>query len=356
MWCQVSRLLHWVFVISDSFISIELKFANIIYLEEIMKNRNYLRQLAFGIFLACTVLELSASEFPSKPIRIIVPFSPGGGSDVITRLMAEKMSGDLGVSVLVENKPGGSSIIGTEAMAKSAPDGYTILMTNRAITVNPWLFKLPYDTAKITPVTQLVSSPLLLAASTKAPFKNLNELIAYAKANPGKVSIGNSGVGQLPHLAAVLFEKSSGIELTMVNYKGSGSSVTDLIGGQIDLSFGTVPSFMQQIKNKALIPLGVSSITRNPPLPAVPSISEALPGYELVSWFGFFAPPNTPKPIVDKLYRAISKALANPDLKIRLNDEGLEVTALDPEKFKKVFLADLIFWQKFIKDNNIKLE
>jgi tripartite-type tricarboxylate transporter receptor subunit TctC len=321
-----------------------------------MINRQYLRQFILGIFTLFAAVNLSASEFPSKPIKIIVPFSPGGGSDVITRLLAEKMAADLGVSVLVENKPGASSIIGTEAMVKSAPDGYTILMTNRAITVNPWLFKLPYDTAKITPVTQLVSSPLLLVASTKTPFKNLNELITYAKANPNKVSVGNSGVGQLPHLAAVLFEKSSGIEFTMINYKGSGSSATDLIGGQIDLSFGTVPSFMQQIKNKALVPLGVSSTTRNAALPTVPSISEALPGYELLSWFGFFAPPNTPKPVVDKLYQAISRALASPELKIRLNDEGLEVTALDPEKFKKVFLSDLVFWQKFIKDNNIKLE
>ena len=321
-----------------------------------MINRHYLRQFILGIFVLFAAVNLSASEFPSKPIKIIVPFSPGGGSDVITRLLAEKMAPDLGVSVLVENKPGASSIIGTEAMVKAAPDGYTILMTNRAITVNPWLFKLPYDTAKITPVTQLVSSPLLLVSSTKTPFKNLNELIVYAKANPNKVSVGNSGVGQLPHLAAVLFEKSSGIEFTMINYKGSGSSATDLIGGQIDLSFGTVPSFMQQIKNKALIPLGVSSTTRNAALPTVPSISEALPGYELLSWFGFFAPPNTPKPVVDKLYQSISRALASPELKIRLNDEGLEVTALDPEKFKKVFLSDLVFWQKFIKDNNIKLE
>jgi tripartite-type tricarboxylate transporter receptor subunit TctC len=321
-----------------------------------MINRHYLRQFILGIFVLFAAVNLSASEFPSKPIKIIVPFSPGGGSDVITRLLAEKMAADLGVSVLVENKPGASSIIGTEAMVKAAPDGYTILMTNRAITVNPWLFKLPYDTAKITPVTQLVNSPLLLVSSTKTPFKNLNELIVYAKANPNKVSVGNSGVGQLPHLAAVLFEKSSGIEFTMINYKGSGSSATDLIGGQSDLAFGTVPSFMQQIKNKALIPLGVSSTARNAALPTVPSISEALPGYELLSWFGFFAPPNTPKPVVDKLYQSISRALASPELKIRLNDEGLEVTALDPEKFKKVFLSDLVFWQKFIKDNNIKLE
>lgn len=315
------------------------------------------RSLFLLIFsLVFSVVNVTAAEFPSKTVKIIVPFSSGGGSDVIARLLAEKMAADLGVSVLVENKPGASSIIGTDAMAKSPPDGYTILMTNRAITVNPWLFKLPYDTSKLTPVTQLVSSPLLLVSSTSAPFTNLKELIAYSKANPQKVTIGNSGVGQLPHLAAVLFEKSSGTEITMINYKGSGNSVTDLIGGQINLSFGTVPSFMQQIKNKTVIPLGVSSLTRNPALPATPSISEVLPGFELLSWFGFFAPPNTPKPVVDRLYQAINKAFLNPELKTRLSDEGLEIMALKPETFSKVFVADLAYWQKFIKENNIKVE
>jgi len=315
------------------------------------------RSLFLLIFsLVFSVVNVTAAEFPSKTVKIIVPFSPGGGSDVIARLLAEKMAPDLGVSVLVENKPGASSIIGTDAMAKSPPDGYTILMTNRAITVNPWLFKLPYDTSKLTPVTQLVSSPLLLVSSTSAPFTNLKELIAYSKANPQKVTIGNSGVGQLPHLAAVLFEKSSGTEITMINYKGSGNSVTDLIGGQINLSFGTVPSFMQQIKNKTVIPLGVSSLTRNAALPATPSISEVLPGFELLSWFGFFAPPNTPKPVVDRLYQAINKAFLNPELKTRLSDEGLEIMALKPETFSKVFVADLAYWQKFIKENNIKVE
>ena len=318
---------------------------------------NQYRSLVLIIFsLVFSATHVIAAEFPSKTIKIIVPFSPGGGSDVITRLLAEKMAADLGVSVLVENKPGASSIIGTDAMAKSPPDGYTILMTNRAITVNPWLFKLPYDTSKLTPITQLVSSPLLLVSSTSAPFTNLKELITYAKANPQRVSIGNSGVGQLPHLAAVLFQKSSGTEITMINYKGSGNSVTDLIGGQIDLSFGTVPSFMQQIKNKTVIPLGVSSLTRNTALPTTPSISEILPGYELTSWFGFFAPPNTPKPVVDRLYQAINKAFTNPELKARLSDEGLEIMALKPETFSKVFIADLAYWQKFIKENNIKVE
>ena len=297
-----------------------------------------------------------AADYPSRPIKIIVPFAPGGGSDVITRLLAEKMTADLGVTVLVENKPGASSIIGTDALAKAAPDGYTILLTNRAITVNPWLFKLPFDTAKLTPITELVSSPLLLVAHPSVPYKNIKELIAFAKANPNTVTIGNSGAGQLPHLAGVLLEKSSSTQMTMVNYKGSGSSVTDLISGQIKLSFGTVPSFMQHIKNGTVIPLGVSSLARNASLPNVPTISETLPGFELLSWFGIFAPPQTPKPIIDRLYASIRKALNNPDLKARLNDEGLDTIESTPERFDKLFKSDIAFWQKFIKDNDIKLD
>ena len=305
---------------------------------------------------ALTPTVIFAADYPSRPIKIIVPFAPGGGSDVITRLLAEKMTTDLGVTVLVENKPGASSIIGTDALAKAAPDGYTILLTNRAITVNPWLFKLPFDTAKLTPITELVSSPLLLVANPSVPYKNIKELIAYAKANPNTVTIGNSGAGQLPHLAGVLLEKSSGTNMTMVNYKGSGSSVTDLISGQINLSFGTVPSFMQHIKNGTVIPLGVSSAARNPSLPNVPTISETLPGFELLSWFGIFAPPQTPKPIVDRLYTSIRKALNNPDFKARLNDEGLDTIESTPERFTKLFKSDIVFWQKFIKENDIKLD
>jgi tripartite-type tricarboxylate transporter receptor subunit TctC len=319
-------------------------------------NRLQLRSALLVLAFLSFVSPIWAAEYPSRPIKIIVPFAPGGGSDVITRLLAEKMTADLGVPVLVENKPGASSIIGTDALAKAAPDGYTILLTNRAITVNPWLFKLPFDTATLTPVTELVSSPLLLVANPAVPYKNIKDLIAYAKANPNKVSVGNSGAGQLPHLAAVLFAKSSATEMTMVNYKGSGSSVTDLISGQINLSFGTVPSFMQHIKSGTVIPLGVSSTSRNPSLPNVPSIGETIPGFELLSWFGIFAPPQTPKPIIDRLYQSIRKALTNPDLKARLNDEGLDTIDSTPEKFDQLFKRDIAFWQKFIKDNNIKLD
>lgn len=241
-----------------------------------------------------------AADYPTRSIRIVVPFAPGGGSDVITRLMAEKMTVDLGVPVIVDNKPGGSSIVGTDAVARAVPDGYTILMTNSAITSNPWLFKLPFDTSALVPVTMIAAAPQLLVAHPSAPFKTLKELIGYAKANPGKANVGTAGAGQLSHLAAELLQKMSGTQMTVVHYKGSGNSQGDLLGGQINMSFGTAPGFIQHIKNDKVIPLAVSGSERIAALPDVPTVGELLPGYDLTNWFGIFAPPQTPKPIVDR--------------------------------------------------------
>ena len=297
-----------------------------------------------------------AADYPTRTIKIVVPFAPGGGSDVITRLMAERMSSDLAVPVIVENKPGASSIIGTDAVAKAAPDGYTILMTNSAITSNPWLFKLPFDTQKLTPVTMIATAPQLLVAHPSAPFKSLKELIAYAKANPEQASIGTAGAGQLSHLAAELLQKSSGTRMTIVHYKGSGNSMADLIGGQINMSFGTAPGFIQHIKNGKVIPIAVSSANRIPALPDVPSVGEVLPGYDLTNWFGIFAPPQTPKPVVDKLYQAVKSALAHPAISGRLAQEGFEAAGLTPEKFDKTFRDEIAYWQKFVKESNLKID
>jgi tripartite-type tricarboxylate transporter receptor subunit TctC len=297
-----------------------------------------------------------AADYPTRTIKIVVPFAPGGGSDVITRMLAEKMAVDLAVAVMVENKPGASSIIGTDAVAKAAPDGYTILMTNSAITSNPWLFKLPFETQKLTPVTMIATAPQLLVAHPAAPFKSLKELISYAKANPEKATIGTAGAGQLSHLAAELLQKSSGTKMTTVHYKGSGNSVADLIGGQINMSFGTAPGFIQHIKNGKVIPLAVSGAKRIPALPDVPSVGEVLPGYDLTNWFGIFAPPQTPKPIVDKIYQSVSRALAHPAISARLAEEGFEAKGLSPEKFDNAFRTEMAYWQKFVKENNLKID
>jgi len=315
--------------------------------------KNYLKMILMS-FIFCGIT--LAQDFPNRAIKIVVPFTPGGGSDVITRLMAEKMTGDLGVSVIVENKPGASSIIGTDYVAKSAPDGYTLLITNSAITINPSLFKLPFDTQKLKPVTKIASAPQLLVATTGAPFKNLKEMLAYAKANPEKVSMGTAGAGQLSHLAGELLGKMSGTKYTMVHYKGSGNGVADLISGQITMSFGTAPGLIPHIKNGKMIPIAVSSAARIPALPQVPSIAELIPGYDLSNWFGIFAPGQTSKPVVDKLFQSISKALASPDISGRLTQDGFDSIGLSPDKFDKSFREELAFWQKFVKENNIKIE
>jgi tripartite-type tricarboxylate transporter receptor subunit TctC len=297
-----------------------------------------------------------AQDYPNKTIRIVVPFAPGGGSDAITRMLAEKMSGDLKTSVIVENKPGASGIIGTDAVFKSAPDGYTLLVANGAITSNPWLYKLPYDTAKLTPVALISAAPQLLAAHPSAPFKTFREMIAYGKANPGKLTIATAGAGQLSHLATELMEKSAGITVTKVHYKGSGNALADLLGGQIHASFGTAPGLIPHVKGGKVIAIATSGAKRIPQLPDVPAIGETLPGYDLVNWFGVFAPPGTPKPLVDKLYQSISRAMAQPAFVDKLAADGFEPREMSPEKFDKLFRSELAYWQKFVEENKIKVD
>lgn len=314
----------------------------------------------FFISLLAAVMQLSASvhaaEYPTRTIKMIIPFAPGGGSDTLGRVLAEKMGNELGASVIVENKPGASSIIGTDAVAKAAPDGYTLLLTNSAITSNPTFFKLPFDTQSLSAITKVANAPQLLVANPGAPFKNLKELLAYAKANPGKVTIGTAGAGQISHLAAELLEKSSGVQMTMVHYKGSGGALADLLGGQINMSFGTAPGLMQFIRSGKVIPIAVSSGQRMSALPNVPSIAEVLPGYDINNWFGIFAPPQTPKPILDRIYQAVNKALASPELSKKFGEEGFDIVAIPPDKFEKSFKQEIGYWQKFAKDNNLKID
>lgn len=318
--------------------------------------RRLLTQLALCAGALLAAGGAVAADYPNKPVRIIVPFAPGGGSDVVTRLMADKMATDLGVSVIVDNKPGASSIIGTDAVARAAPDGYTILMTNSAITSNPWLFKLPFETAAMVPVTMIASAPQLLVAHPSAPFKSLKELLAYAKANPDQATVGSAGAGQLSHLAAELLQRMSGTRMQVIHYKGTGNSQSDLLGGQIQMSFGTAPGFIQHIKNGKLVPLAVSGAERIDALPDVPTVGELLPGYDLTNWFGIFAPPGTPKAVVDRLYQSVSRALAQPDVQAKLVKDGFKVRSMTPVQFDKTVRDEMAYWQKFVKDNNLKID
>jgi tripartite-type tricarboxylate transporter receptor subunit TctC len=298
-----------------------------------------------------------SEDYPTRPIRMVAPFAPGGGSDVVARLVAEKMGPLLGQSVIVENRPGASGMIGADIVAKASPDGYTILMTNSALTSNPALYsKISYDTERdLVPVIDLASSPTLLAAHPGAPFNTMEELAQYAKKHPNTVSVGTPGAGQMSHLAAEMVSQASGTELLMVHYKGTANSVNDLLGGTIMMSFGTVPGFIKYIKANQLKPIAIAGAQRLPALPDVPAVGETYPGFEMNVWFGTFVPQGTPKPVIDKLHTVMADVLKDPAIRARFADEGLIPGGMSQEKFDALFRTELTRWKQFVNDRNINL-
>lgn len=311
--------------------------------------------LAFiGLTLsACAV----AQSYPTRAIRLIVPFAPGGGSDAIARMLADKMGPELGQSVVVENKPGASSIIGVDATAKAPADGYTLVMANSSITSNPWLYKLPYDLqADLAAVTMIAKAPQLLVANPKAPFKTVGELVSYAKANPGMATIGTAGAGQISHLAAEVLQHAGGIDALLIHYKGTGNSLNDLLGGQIMLSFGTAPGLIPHVKSGKLVALGSSGPERLASLPSVPTVAETIPGFELMNWFGIFAPAGTPAAVVEKLHAVVRHAIADPKVQARLSEEGFTPVGNSPAEFDQIVRHDLNYWKDVIQKYNIKIE
>jgi tripartite-type tricarboxylate transporter receptor subunit TctC len=240
-------------------------------------------------------------------------------------------------------------------VAKAAPDGYTILMTNSALTSNPWLYKtLPYNTDKdFVPVIELASAPTLLAAYPGVPFSTVPQLVAYAKQHPKHVTVGTPGAGQMSHLAAEMLSQTSNTELTMVHYKGTANSLADLISGNIMMSFGTVPGFVNQIKAGKLKPIAVASAQRISALPDVPTVAETYPGFEMTVWFGVFVPTGTPQAVVDKLNAGMSQVLSDPAVRARFDDEGLVPGGGSPAQFDALFHKDLKSWGEFIKARDI---
>ena len=310
----------------------------------------------------CAALPLAASaqeRFPSKPVRIVVPFAPGGSTDIVARYLAERLTTALGQSVVVDNRPGAGGNIGAESVARAARDGHTLLMaTTGVMAINQSLYKnMGYDPAQdLEPVSYVASITNVLAVPIDLPAANVQELIALARAQPGKLSFASSGAGSSTHLSSELFKSMAGIDVLHVPYKGSSQALTDLMAGRVSLIIDNMPSALPFIKAGRLRALGVSGSKRSPALPELPTIAEAgLRGYESLSWSGIAAPAGTPKEVITRLNREISAVLAQPDMRQKLADAGAEAVGGAPEIFAEHIRAEREKWSRLIKERGITI-
>ena len=299
-------------------------------------------------------------DYPAKPIRIVVPFPPGGVADNSARVVADPLGARLGQQVLVENRPGASGNIGTLAVAQAAPDGYTLLLGfDGTMVINPHVFpKIPFDTLKdFAPVTKLGDATLILVAHPSVPARNLAEFIAYARAHASPFAYGTSGTGGTPHLAGELLKLRTGIALEHVPYKGGGQAITDVVGGQIPLVFTAIATAQQYVRTGRLVGLGVPGATRSAALPDVPTFAESgLPGFDVSSWTGIFAPASTPRPVIDKLQKELAAVLRTAFVRERYAVLGIEPVGNSPQEFGDQVRADLARWEKVVRAANVRVE
>ena len=312
--------------------------------------------LVAAALLACNA---NAQNFPTKPIRVIVPYSPGGSTDVVFRILAPRLTEILGTSVIVENRPGGSSTIGLDLAAKAAPDGYTLGIPNITFGANPSLMKnMPFNTERdLVPVSLVSIVTLVLTVHPSVPAKTVKDLIALAKAKPNSLNYGSAGNASANHLATERFNYMAGIKMVHIPYKGGGPAVVSVVGGETAVLMATIPSSIQHFEAKRLIPLGVSSLKRNAALPNVPSIAEAaIPGFEAIEWNGVLVAAGTPPAVITQLNQALVKALAIPDVKERILALGADPVGSSPEEFGAFIKKEIATWSKVIKEVGITIE
>jgi len=316
-----------------------------------------MKLLAFA--LASTTLVAIAQTYPFKPVRIVVPFPAGGGVDLTARTVGQKLSDYLGQQVVIDNRAGAAGTIGAENVAKSPPDGYSLLVAGPgSVAVAPLLFpKLGYNPLKdLAPITMLVTMPYIIVMHPSIPAKNAKELIALAKANPGKLNMASGGAGTGQHLAGELFNVMAGIKMVHIPYKGTAPAIADIMGGHADLTFSD-PSVLPQLQSGRLKAIGVSGTKRYPPLPDVPTVAESgLPGFDALNWYPMMAPTGTPRDIIMRLNSDAIKALAAPDVKEKLMAQGLIPTPMTPEQLGQFIREDYERWAKVIKAANVKLD
>ena len=313
--------------------------------------------LLTGLSLLALPAVVAADEFPSKPIRLIVPFPAGGPNDIIARVIGQRMSDLIKQPVLIDNRGGQGGVLGTDAVAKSAPDGYTIAISSAgALTISPSMEKVAYDTlADLAPVTLVATVPEMLVVATNVPAKDMSELIALAKAEPGKLNFASSGPGSLPHLAGELFKLTAKIDIVHVPYRGAAPAVNDLLGQQVQMTFLDLPVLLPQIKAGALRPIAVGSPERAPTAPEVPTTAElGFPGLRIENWYGLVAPKGTPATVVAALNRITREAMADPAVKDRLASQGATLVGDTPEHFRDFIAAEIATWAKVIKESGVE--
>ena len=311
-------------------------------------------------FILCCGLAVAASaqQYPSRPIRVVVPVPPGGSSDGMARILSQRLTETWGQQVLVDNRTGAAEIIGTDIVAKANPDGYTMVLASLRFSVNPSLFKLPYDVIKdFDPVTMTAAVGNVLVVNVKSPVKSVKDLIALAKQKPGELTFASSGIGGAPHLTGEFFALTTGVKFTHIAYKGGGPAIADLVGGNVTMSFASMTSSLPFIKAGRLRPLAVSSQDRSKQLPEVPTMAEAgVPNIVVRDWQGILAPRGTPKPIVDKLHAELVRILRQVENQDRFAAMGLEVIASTPGEFREAIASEVKRWAKVVKDASIKGE
>ena len=309
-----------------------------------------------AIALVLSTPALSQDNYPSRPIRVIVPFAPGGGLDISTRLIGQKLTEKWGQNIVVDSRPGAATIVGTEIASKAAPDGYTVLMITTTFAINPGLYpKLPYDPGKdFTPVTQLNFQPNVVVVAPSFAGKSVKDLIAAAKAKPGELTFATPGAGSAPHLAAEMFQRAAGASMIHVPYKGIPPAVTDVIGGRVTMLFTTTISAAPHIKAGKLRAVAITSAKRQASMPDVPTVGETLPGYRAEAFQGMVVPSRVPPAIVNKLSAEVARIVQLPDIAQRFQLDGAEAVGSTPKEFAAFLKAEMQKWSKVVKDAGIK--
>jgi tripartite-type tricarboxylate transporter receptor subunit TctC len=313
-----------------------------------------------AVALLCTLgAGAFAQSYPSKPVRVIVPFAPGGPADTIARTVSQKLSTSMGQPFVAENRAGAGGMIGADAAAKSPADGYTVLVTSLPFTITPSLYaKVPYHTTRdFIPVTLIASGPMVLVIHPSVPAKNLQELIALAKSQPGKLNYGSAGSGSSAHIATEYFAMLAGVKATHVPYKGGGPAMSDLLGGQLSFLIEAMPLVVQHVKSGKVKAIAISGSKRASSLPDTPTFEEqGLRGYEMATWTGMWVPANTPREVVTRLHGEVVKAIATPDMKERFADLGVESVGNAPEQFGLFVQAEIDKWSKVVREAGMRVE